>query len=342
MSDSRFACTVDNRQGIWPDPGMLGRGYAAFAYESEPYFRGGPRIDGYYPVSDYDAALFLAYELADPDIVMGADEALEKANLLQNLLQGLQRAGRWTLEELSTLQKAAERIPEIGPLLFSPTSLPGTFVTAGSIVAAASMSKPTHQLLDLTNARKKALYQWSQAKGKARVQAAQRLAQGRVTLVTHNGKHQFKVPVTAQASHYLVAGKVPGSTILVPAHSARASLVRKAMLSANGASGALRMATGTTAGALLAIGPQAVTDYMNATGFRDFLRRSTYSQPGNIAAVAASLFVANALAGVLASSAARVMPLLVLLLIGGGVGLAVQNLMNRFEGNKMIVDYFWD
>lgn len=64
MGESRFLCTAANRQGIWPDPGMLGRGYMAFPDASATEFRGGASIGGYYSIDDYHAALFLAMQRA--------------------------------------------------------------------------------------------------------------------------------------------------------------------------------------------------------------------------------------------------------------------------------------
>lgn len=341
MSDSRFLCTTDNRQGIWPNPGMLGRGYATFPYETPAEFHGGPNIGGYYAIDDYHTALVLAHELADPNVFMDEDEALEKANLLHDLIQALQRGGRLTLEQLSTLQKAAQGIPVIGPQLFTPTSLPGTMVTLGSMAAATSMNKPTHQLLDLTKARKKALLQWSRARGKARVQAARTLSQGRVRLVTLHGKRYLNVPVTARASHYLVGGGIPGSTLLVPADSARASLMRKAVLGPNGATGALRMATGTTAGAVLAVVPQGIVDSMNATGLQDFLRRSSYSQPTNIATVVASAIGARIPIALLGSPLGATASLVVVLGFGLLSAFMAQNLLSNSGFNDWVGDYVW-
>lgn len=341
MRKSNYLCTAENRQGIWPDPGMLGRSYTAFPENSVGEFRGGPSIGGYYSIDDYHAALFLAYELGDPDIVMDSDEALEKANLLHDLMQKVQRGGRATLEQLSALQKAAESIPEIGPLLFSPTSLPGTMVTAGTLVAAASASKPTHQLLDLTNARKKALSQWSRAKGKARVQAAKKLTQGGVKFVTLGGKRYLKVPVTTMASRYLIGGNVSASTTLISASATRASLMQRAMLNANGARGALKLASGTIVGAVLAVVPQGVVDYTNATDVRDFLRRSTYSQPSNITAVAVSAIAATLAAKGVIFLAVSAYSFVTILAVGAAAGIVADYLLGKFGFNAKIGDYFW-
>lgn len=341
MSESRFLCTAANRQGIWPDPGMLGRGYMAFPDASAPEFRGGASIGGYYSIDDYHAALFLAHELADPNLVIDPDEALEKADLLHDLIQKVQRGGRITLEQLSALQKAAQSIPEIGPLMFSPTSLPGTMVTAGTLVAAASMSKPTHQLLDLTNARKKALQQWSRAKGKARVEGARKLAQGGVRLVTLGGKRYLEVPVTAKASRYLIGGMIPGSSTLLPVNATRASLTQRAMLNAQGARGALKLATGTIAGTVLAVVPQGIVDYTNSANLRDFLRRSTYSQPSNIAAVAASGMVAAFLTKGLVICFGISLPFIWPIIGGTLTGYLIQNWMEVEGYNKKFGDYIW-
>ncbi|WP_052469301.1 hypothetical protein [Pseudomonas massiliensis] len=341
MRKSNYLCTAENRQGIWPDPGMLGRSYTAFPENSVGEFRGGPSIGGYYSIDDYHAALFLAYELGDPDIVMEPDEALEKANLLHDLMQKVQRGGRATLEQLSVLQKAAESIPEIGPLLFSPTSLPGTMVTAGTLVAAASATKPMHQLLDLTNARKKALSQWSRAKGKTRAKAARKLAQGGVKFVTLAGKHYLDVPVTTMASRYLIGGKMPASSALIPASSTRAALMQRAVLKANGARGGLRIASSTIVGTVLAVVPQAIADYTNAKDARDFLRRSTYTQPVNVAALAASWLVPTIVVGIASVLTGGTLPFVVILAIGAMAGQFAQYGLDKTGLNHRVGDYVW-
>jgi hypothetical protein len=309
---------------------MLGHGYAAFPQRVTPgastRLQG---VAGYYHIDDYHAAIFLAYELADPELNLAPDEALEKANLLSELLEKLQRSVRLTLEQLNDLRKLAESIPGIGPILFSPTSLPGTIVSAGTLAAAVAMNKPAHQLLDLTRARKKALYEWSRSRGTKRAKAGKKLFSGRVKIVSLGGKLYLDVPITADAKRYLVNGRIPNSSMLVPVSHARAMLAERAMLNPQGATGALRFATGPIVGAVVAIGPQAYVDYRNSQDLNDFLHRSAYSQPTNILSYLAG-------AGVGGLAAISGIPIIVVIIIGASFTVLMQYGLSILDANNKI------
>ncbi|MCI3947872.1 hypothetical protein K0038_04982 [Pseudomonas syringae] len=93
---------------------------------------------GTYETDDYNAALYLIYQLSSPDEQLSTEELKKGALLLRELFQRLETGAKISAEALKSLQQAAEKIPEIGPLMFSPGNLTGTAATAAGAVMAAA------------------------------------------------------------------------------------------------------------------------------------------------------------------------------------------------------------
>jgi hypothetical protein len=314
--------------------GLIGGGSLPFPSElASRAIPAPPNFAGYYATNDYNAAMFLAHELASPDLDMSPSEAQESLQLLRSLIRNLSAAKNITVEMLKELQKTAEAIPEVGPLMFSPANLPGTLVSAGSTVAALAKSKSTVDLLDLSAADKKKLLKWANSRGTANSTSAKKTFRGRIKLIRVAGQLHFEVPITAQAQSYKVLGQVGQQVAHIPAYGTKAALSRTALLHSGGAAGGLKFMTGNTVGFALAVGPQAYFDYTSSASMDEFYRKSAYSQPTNVASFTAGAIVSIALGSLVGA------PLVIVLLVGWGFGVATQAYMSETGTDKKIGDY---
>ncbi|CAI8784430.1 PE domain-containing protein [Pseudomonas sp. IT-P74] len=329
--DERFLpCTVANPRGSRQQAGLMGRGNLPFPSEiASRAFPAPPNFAGYYATNDYNAAMFLAHELASPDSDMSPTEAQESLQLLRSLIRSLSSAPDVSVEALKELQKTAEAIPEIGPLMFSPANLPGTLVSAGTSVAAFSRSKSVIDLLDLSAADKKKLIKWANSRGTANSTSAKKAFKGRIKLIRVAGQLHFEVPITAQAQSYKVLGAVGQKVAHVPAYGTKNALNKRATLHAEGATGGLKFMTGNTVGVALAIGPQAYLDYSSSTSMGEFYKKSVYTQPTNLAAFAGGVLVSFFMGSSLVAA-----PLVIVVLAGWGAGMAVQYYMGKSGTDK--------
>jgi len=339
--DERFLpCTVANPRGTRQQAGLIGGGNLSFPSEiASRSFPAPQNFAGYYATSDYNAAMFLAHELASPELDMSPSEAQESLQLLRSLIRNLSSAKDVSLEALKELQKTAEAIPEVGSLLFSPANLPGTLVSAGTSVAAFSKSKSVVDLLDLSAADKKKLIKWANSRGTANSTSAKKAFKGRIKLIRVAGQLHFEVPITAQAQSYKVLGRVGGQVAHLPAYGTRGALNQRAMLHAGGATGSLKFMTGNTVGAVLAVGPQAYLDYTSSASMNEFYRKSAYSQPTNVAAFGGGVAAGYVVGAISIGVGAGVAPLVLIVVIGWLAGTAVQHLMGSTGVDKAVGDY---
>lgn len=340
MDERIWPCTAANPRGLRRQPGLLGTGTLPFP--SEIASRSFPVMEnfaGYYATSDYNAAMFLAYELAAPDAEMTSVEAQESLHLLCALLKRLRAATNITVEELQKLQKMAESIPQIGPLLFSATSLPATLLAIGNIIATAAQSKSVVDLLNLSAADKKKLVQWANSRGSASSQSAKRAFRGRVKLIRVAGQLHFEVPVTAQAQRYRVLGQAGQQFAHIPAFGTKGVLDSRAMLHANGATRGLKFMTGGTVGSVLAIGPQAYLDYSSSSTMTEFFMKSACNQPANVAAVAGGFVGGVVLGVVLAGFGVAAAPLVLVLAVGLLAGALAQQTVISLGVDRMIGNF---
>ncbi|MCX2900551.1 hypothetical protein [Pseudomonas mandelii] len=345
MDGKIWPCTAANPRGLRRQPGLLGTGTLPFP--SEIASRSFPIMEnfaGYYATSDYNAAMFLAYELSAPDAEMTSVEAQESVHLLCTLLKRLRAAPNIPVEAFKKLQQMAEAIPQIGPLLFSPTSLPGTLLAIGTIIAAAAQSKALVDLLDLSAADKKKLVQWANSRGSASSQSAKKAFRGRVKLIRVAGQLHFEVPVTAQAQSYRVLGQVGQQFAHIPAFGTKGVLDSRAMLHANGASRGLKLMTGGTVGSVLAVGPQAYFDYSSSSTMGEFFKKSAYSQPTNVAALVGGALASASFTFVCVVAGFGTAPLVLVLGVGLIAGAGLQYLIqhkgaDRAVGNHIVKEF---
>lgn len=339
--DERFLpCTVANPRGTRQQAGLISGGNLSFPSEiASRSFPAPQNFAGYYATSDYNAAMFLAHELASPELDMSPSEAQESLQLLRSLIRSLTSAKDISVKALKELQKTAEAIPEIGPLMFSPANLPGTLVSAGTSIAALTKSKSVVDLLDLSAADKKKLIKWASSRGTANSTSAKKAFKGRIKLIRVAGQLHFEVPITAQAQSYKVLGQVGQQVANLPAYGTKAALSKRAMLHSGGAAGGLKFMTGNTVGVALAVGPQAYFDYTSSASMNEFYRKSAYSQPTNVAAFAGGIAGGALVTFVYGIAAFGAAPLVLVLAVGWGFGLVAQRGMSYTGADQKIGDY---
>lgn len=338
--DERFLpCTVANPRGTRQQAGLIAGGNLSFPSEiASRSFPMPQNFAGYYATSDYNAAMFLAHELASPELDMSPTEAQESLQLLRSLIKKLYAAKDVSVEAMKELQKSAEAIPEIGPLMFSPANLPGTVVSAGASVAAISKSKAVVDLLDISAADKKKLIKWANSRGKANSTSAKKTFKGKIKLIRIAGQLHFEVPITAQAQSYKVLGQVGRQVAHLPAYGTKGALSQRAMLHADGAKGGLKFMSGNAVGFALSVGPQAYLDYTSSASMNEFYKKTAYSQPTNVAAFAAGTAASMAVTFTLGAAAIGAAPLVLIIMVGWGAGLAMQAVMSNTGADKKIGD----
>ncbi|RZI60166.1 hypothetical protein [Pseudomonas syringae] len=317
--------------------GLLGKGLQGFVGESAMDFYMQPgQFAGEYATDDYTAAVYLVHQLSSRDEQMSPREYQDAALLLRGLLQKLKHAANVSIEALQSLQKAAEDIPGIGSLMFSPANLPGNIASASGALIAAAKARKVTDFLDLTADQKSKLHKWANSRGTPGAQSAGRTFKGSIKIIAKNGHLFFEVPVTAVAQHYKILGEVGQSVAHIPVGNARAALNQRAPLHANGATGGLKILSGNPVGFALAVGPQTYMDYSSSTSAKDFYNKSVASQPTNVASFFGGMAGGAAVTLAYGALAAGAAPLAVVLVVGWGAGLGVQYLMIHYGIDKRI------
>ncbi len=306
-------------------PGLLGRGQQGFVGESAMDFYMQPgQFAGQYPTDDYTAAVYLVHQLSSRDEQMSPEEFKSAALLLRELLQKLKNAAIVSFEALQALQQAAEKIPEIGPLMFSAGNLPGTIASAAGAAMAVAKARKVSDLLDLTAEQKSKLNTWANSRGAPGAQSASKTFKGAIKIISKKGQLFFEIPVTAVARHYKILGEVGQSVAHIPLGDTRASLAKRAHLHSGGATGRLKLITGNPVGILLAVGPQMAIDLSNATSPKDFYNRTVASQPTNLASLAAGMAGGAATTWLYGAVLTTAAPLALVLAVGFGLGVVAQ------------------
>ena len=329
MSDLFYQCTRDD---ALRQQGLLGQG--TLPYPEVIANRFIPRIDvgGEYATDELSGATILAANLADPNNETTQDEALEDLHLLIMLFGTLKQKGQATAAELEDLRKRAEAIPVVGPLLFSPSNLPGTLASVGGVLHATSQTKRLIDLLKVSGSIKREIIAWSAAQARGVHRPLSKAARKRgVRIFYRNGKLTLRVPAASIAPYYHINPTIStGRHIHVPAQGGRQTLNTRVTpdSKAHSARGVGRILTGGTAGAVLAFAPQAVMDARESDSVGEFLEKSAYSQVGNAAAFAAGAAVAIFFAG----------PAIGVIALGIGVGALAQAGVSHFGVDKMVGD----
>lgn len=327
MSGPFYPCTREDPMGRGPQ-GLLGEGelpwpevVAARAFPSQV------NIGGEYVTDDYSGAMFLAGELADGD--MSAEEAEESLALLVFLFGKLKQAGKTSAKEMEALRKQAEAIPVVGPLLFSPTNLPGTILSTIGGIHSGVQTRKLIDLLDIKSPLKKELLRWHKTRGQIRKASTRKMFNRRIKLVYSGNALKFQIPASATASLYRLGDLYSGGAIQVSRSRIASTLEKRIFIDAKmyGTKGFGKLVGSTSVGTLLSIGPQAYVDAKESKDFQEFLNRSAYSQVGNVAGLAAGVVV-----GLVGGPA--------ILIIAGGLmlGIAAQHMVARTGFDKKIGD----
>lgn len=324
MDERRIPLTCARPRRGGPQLGMMAPGKSAFPSETATQRYMNPmHFAGQYATDDYTAAVFLVNQLSSPDSGLTPEESKAAALLLRELLQKLKVGVNVTADALKSLQESAEKIPEIGPLMFSMGNLPGTVASMAGSVLAVSKAKKVSDLLDMTPAQKAKLHKWANSRGTPGAKSASKTFKGAIKIISVAGQRYFEVPVTASAQYYRVLGQVGSPVAHIPLANTKSVLNQRAHLHSEGARGPLRFATGNVVGAVLAVGPQAYLDWNSATTTEDFWRKTAESQPTNVASFAGGL-LAGALVVAIAGAST---PFIVVLGVGWLAGLGVQKVM---------------
>ncbi|AZF13702.1 hypothetical protein C4J92_0185 [Pseudomonas sp. R3-18-08] len=286
-----------------------------------------PGLAGQYATDDYTAALLLISQLSSPDEQLAPEEAESMAVLLWELLQNIERSKDVSVEALQSLQKAAEGIPVLGPLMFSPGNIPGTIASGSGLIMAATKAKNISDMLDLTSAQHTKLRKWANQRGGPNARAAGKVLKGRIKVLRNGGKLFLEIPLTLEAKDYKILGGIGKSSINIPMNEVRSKLNSRVHLHADGAKGALKVMNGGVAGVALAVGPQAYIDWTGSNTKEEFFRKSAETQPTNVAS-----FVVGAVFTVAAGFVGA--PLVVVIAVGWGAGLMAQYAMSKTGADK--------
>ncbi|SDT86855.1 hypothetical protein SAMN04490197_0126 [Pseudomonas orientalis] len=250
---------------------------------------------------------------------------------LSYLLSKVKAAGYVTAREVKELHQKVQSIPVIGPALFSLSSLPSTTAALAGLIHAPFKAGRLVDMLDLSPELKRQLVNWANTRGKPGSVSAKRAFKQRIKLVRIQGQLHFEVPANARAQFYTIGGKTASNAIRLPIYQAAEALRRRVPItpSAYSARGIGRILTGTTAGALLTVGPQAIIDGTSSNGFNDFLNKSAYSQSTNVGIIILSSVVG--LAGLSAMAT-------IAIVIAGGIIIHALMNMGEYSANERIGD----
>ncbi len=288
MSNRLYPCSVSDPLGEGTNSGLLGQGALPWpSVIAERHLPTDISISGFYATDELSAAHFMVATLSDPDNGMDEQAHEQMALHLSYLLSKIKAAGYVTAREVKELQQKAEAIPVIGPALFSLTSLPSTLATLAALIHSPFKGGQLVDMLDLSPALKRKLIVWADTRGKPGSVSAKRAFKQKIKLVRVQGQLHFEVPVNSRAKFYELAKYATNKGVQLSVFQAAEDLRKRVPITSHAYSsrGIGRILTGTTAGAILGIGPQAVLDGTNATDLTDFLHKSAYSQPTNIANV---------------------------------------------------------
>ncbi|WP_268796892.1 C40 family peptidase [Pseudomonas huanghezhanensis] len=291
-----------------------------------------PNLAGLYVTDNYTAALLLISQLSSPDQDMSSAEAESSALLLRELLKVMEGAKDVSVEALQSLQKAAAAIPTIGPLMFSPGNIPGTIASASGLVMAAAKTKKLSDMLDLTSAQRTKLRKWASRRGGPNVNEAGKILKGRIKVLRKAGQLVLEIPLTLESKDYKILGEIGKPAVTIPAAAVQGELSKRVYLHANAARGGLKLLTGGTVGAALAVGPQAYLDWTSSTTNEEFYRKSAESQPTNAVSFVAGAAVTFAI-GLTGA------PLIIVIAVGWGAGLLAQHAMAKYGWDKDAEDW---
>lgn len=299
MSNLFYGCTRENPLGRPLASGLLGQGALPWPEVVAGRTFLHTDVGGEYGTDDLSAATLLAIDLAEPDTEASPGQTLDDLGLLVMLFAKLKENSSIAAKELAQLQKHAEAIPVIGPLLFSSSNLPGTLASVGGMLHATWQTRRVADLLKVSSAIKREIVTWSNDRSRGISRALKRPARKRVKVTYRNGRAMLKIRAATLAPYYNLRALAYGRHIYIPANSVEKTL--RGRVGPNpgtyGTRGLGRVFAGSAAGAALAFGPQAIIDAQDSKSVKEFVERSAYSQVGNVAAFGAGMAVAAIVSG---------------------------------------------
>ncbi|MFP6562277.1 hypothetical protein WJ542_28835 [Paraburkholderia sp. B3] len=351
MADTDFyACTAENPGALYGHPGLLGPGagpgigpvlgmgtdVAATTFD----------IGGSYPADPGAASRYLIAKLKY-DTEMTPDERL---NTLVQLRQALRDAEQsFSKTEFGKLYKEAQSVPGLGGDvlngLYAPTNIGSTLATATGAALSAAQKAPTSDLLDIPEDVRQKLLAWARKSGNQGIKSARKRFGDVLKLTRVDGKWMFEIPAGKKAAGYVLRNRAAQNVVRIPAY-------RQAALEALEARNRLNIdgfgetvgghITGVSAGGLLALGPQAIFDAIDADNLHQFMSLEAHSQPANAAGWLAGWGAGAYVPGIIVATLGlpAELPALAVLAIGFGVGLGVQVLVSHYAGKR--IGNAWD
>jgi hypothetical protein len=351
MSDTEFyACTADNPGPLMGNGGMLGPsalpgvGFGG-ARQSEvtPVL---VDLGGVYPADSRAVSRYLIAELKYDDSLT----AEQRANDLVMLQQALREVEQeFNKTEFGKLYKEAQTVPGLtGDILnafYAPSNIGATAATAAGSALSLVPKAPTSDLLDIPDQARQKLLAWARKGGNQGIKSAQKRFGNTLKLVRIDGKWAFEIPAGKKAAGYVIKGRAAANVVRIPAYrqAALEALEAKNRVNLEGFGETLGgRITGVGAGGLLALGPQAILDSIDADNLHQFASLEAHSQPANAAGWLAGWGAGAAVPGVVALvvGAPVEVPVLAVLAVGFGVGLTVQVFVSRHYGKR--IGGWWD
>ena len=351
MAESEFyACTAENPGALTGFPGLLGPGASPNVGPvlgmGSDISRTSIDIGGSYPADAAAASRYLIAKLKY-DTDMTPEERVSDLRQLQLALRDAETTLNKT--EVGKLYKEAQTVPGLtGDILnaaFGPTNIGSSLATATGAALATVQKAPTSDLLDIPESTRQKLLAWARKGGNQGIKSARKRFGQTLELVRVDGKWMFEIPANKKAAGYLIRGRAAQTVVRIPAY-------RQAALDALEVRNRLGLAgfnktigghiTGIGAGGLLALGPQAISDAIDADNLHQFMSLEWHSQPANVAGWLAGWAAGTYVPGMFLAVVGLPVeaPVLVGLALGFVVGLGVQIYVSH-HANTPIGDW-WD
>ena len=199
--------------------------------------------------------------------------------------------------------------------------------------------RPTSDLLDIPDGVRDKLLAWARKSGNQGIKSAQKRFGTTLELARVEGKWIFEIPVNKKAAGYVIRGRAAQNVVRIPAYRQAAldALEARNRLNLNGFGETLGgHITGVGVGGLLALGPQAISDAIDADNLHQFASLEAHSQPANVAGWLAGWGAGAVLPGaVVAIVGAPVeVPVIAVLAVGFAVGIGVQITFSHLYGKS--------
>jgi hypothetical protein len=351
MAETEFyTCTAENPGGLTGLPGLLGPGSSP---AMGPVLGMGSDISrisidvgGSYPADAAAASRYLIAKLKY-DTDMTPEERISDLRQLQLALRDAETTLNKT--EVGKLYKEAQGVPGLtGDILnavYAPTNISSSLATATGAAIATVQKAPTSDLLGIPESTRQQLLAWARKGGNQGIKSARKRFGQALELVRVDGKWMFEIPVNKKAAGYVIRGQAAESVVRIPAYrqaALEALEVRNRLGSAGFAKTMGGHITGFGAGGLLALGPQAISDAIDANNMHQFMSLEAHSQASNAAGWLAGWAAGAYLPGIALAVVGLPVeaPVLVGLAVGFVVGLGVQIYVSH-HANKRIGDA-WD